>query len=429
MDRQGVQKLLAGLFAFALPLGTRVALFQVGSPAVPYTTLYLYATDLAAIALVALAGRHPWQAIRQRPLISASLGVFFAIGIVSASISDLPLLGFITLARLAVFSLAALALSEIITSIRASYFLMPLLAGAILQAILACWQFFAQRSAGFMYLGEQTLGVAVTGVAKLDIAGEKIIRAYGTLPHPNVLGAFLVMALLAAIAMYSMPGGKMRGGMLLTAIALMLAGLFFTFSRSAWLAFGIAIAILIAYAAINVRRLPEAAFRRLATLGVLFAACWFAAAALFSPYMLSRASLPALHDQAVQIRLNGFYWAARMIDANKLFGVGPGQFVTQITQTGVNLTESWMYQPVHSAYALVAAEYGLAGALAFFVFIGSALWAWRKSRLKSENPLLHAAAFCIVAAFLVLGLFDHYFLTFEQGIGLFWVSVAFMLAA
>ncbi len=76
-----------------------------------------------------------------------------------------------------------------------------------LQSVIAIYQFIAQHSAFSSPIlakitGESIIGPQIPGVAKILVDGDKIIRAYGTFPHPNVLGGFLVFTILITIYLY-----------------------------------------------------------------------------------------------------------------------------------------------------------------------------------------------------------------------------------
>ncbi|MEA2098362.1 MAG: O-antigen ligase family protein [Patescibacteria group bacterium] len=76
-----------------------------------------------------------------------------------------------------------------------------------LQSLIAIYQFIAQRSLFTSPIlakitGESIIGPQISGVAKIVVDGEKIIRAYGAFPHPNVLGGFLIFTLLITIYLY-----------------------------------------------------------------------------------------------------------------------------------------------------------------------------------------------------------------------------------
>jgi len=47
--------------------------------------------------------------------------------------------------------------------------------------------------------GESTVYPQLPGIAKIIVDNEKLVRAYGTFPHPNLLGGFLVISILVSI--------------------------------------------------------------------------------------------------------------------------------------------------------------------------------------------------------------------------------------
>ena len=85
--------------------------------------------------------------------------------------------------------------------------LFVLVFSGFLQSLIAIYQFIAQHSV-FTYpilakiTGESIISPQIPGVAKIIVDGEKIIRAYGTFPHPNILGGFLIFTTLITICLY-----------------------------------------------------------------------------------------------------------------------------------------------------------------------------------------------------------------------------------
>ncbi|MEX0887944.1 MAG: hypothetical protein WDZ67_01030, partial [Patescibacteria group bacterium] len=72
-------------------------------------------------------------------------------------------------------------------------------------SLLALGQFLFQRSIfGYWFLGEPNLQPSLGGVALGDWGGKEVLRAYGTFPHPNVLGGTLsiILVWLAARKMW-----------------------------------------------------------------------------------------------------------------------------------------------------------------------------------------------------------------------------------
>ncbi|MFA6533572.1 MAG: hypothetical protein WCT37_00190, partial [Patescibacteria group bacterium] len=116
-----------------------------------------------------------------------------------------------------------------------------LIAAAALQSVLALIQFFSQTVFGNKWLGLAPHWPADLGALVIAVGDERWLRAYGSLPHPNILAAFLLVGLvflagLSLTARSSKIKWSMAGAWLL-----ILTGLFFTFSRAA------AIVVIICY--------------------------------------------------------------------------------------------------------------------------------------------------------------------------------------
>jgi hypothetical protein len=71
-----------------------------------------------------------------------------------------------------------------------------LMAGGFIQAVLGIAQFISQSSLGLSFLKESILSPSGAGVAKILLAEESLIRAYGLFPHPNILAGFLGITIL-----------------------------------------------------------------------------------------------------------------------------------------------------------------------------------------------------------------------------------------
>ena len=74
-------------------------------------------------------------------------------------------------------------------------------------------------------------------------SGKSFLRAYGTLPHPNILGGFALIFLLAPVAFFMRRENPNNLALLLLIPGVSLLAL--TFSRSAWLALVIFCAVLV----------------------------------------------------------------------------------------------------------------------------------------------------------------------------------------
>src|SRR3989338_4881702 len=115
-----------------------------------------------------------------------------------------------------------------------------LVCGGLFQAVIAILQFLKQSSLGLGLFGESVLTTHLTGIASFyNLTGEKIIRAYGTTPHPNILSAYLFLAIFSFYFVYlyfniyhkDKVYYKKFNFFLLISYPLILLSFFFTFAR------------------------------------------------------------------------------------------------------------------------------------------------------------------------------------------------------
>ena len=120
------------------------------------------------------------------------------------------------------------------------------LAGVFLQAVLGIWQFLFQSSFACKYLGLASHNPADLGVSVVEtLSGQRWLRAYGGLDHPNMLGGLLTVGiiLIIYIIIYNFSRNTQhttRNKININIASLyvicyaLCAGLFFTFSRASW---------------------------------------------------------------------------------------------------------------------------------------------------------------------------------------------------
>jgi len=131
--------------------------------------------------------------------------------------------------------------------------------------------------------GESTVYPQLSGIAKIIVENEKFVRAYGTFPHPNILGGFLIVSTMISIYLLlkhkryilsmlrlklkynNTNSSKSQGEVFSLALSLFwvififtqITALLFTFSRTAWIGFLISlllIAIFYLYRSVIVSR-------------------------------------------------------------------------------------------------------------------------------------------------------------------------------
>ena len=75
-----------------------------------------------------------------------------------------------------------------------------LVAGGVGQGLIALWQFVRQEVVSLIFWPVlYSPDISGSSVVQIGVGRNFVLRAYGTLSHPNVLGGYLVVALLAAL--------------------------------------------------------------------------------------------------------------------------------------------------------------------------------------------------------------------------------------
>lgn len=296
------------------------------------------------------------------------------------------------------------------------------------------------------------LSVGSPSASTIVFEGARVLRAYGTFPHPNVAGLFLVFGLLISLYWYLRQSaasdllfrGMGRREFLLSSraeranlfrrfffsrafafkigsVALFFVhacALIFTFSRSAWLA---AVAGIIVLLLFYLRPSPRAVLRAslvvVATAGVL--------SFTFAPYIVPRASVQRT-EPAVTERLRFYEVAQRSLSLYPQ-GVGIGNQIVSSVREGFYREEGmkrvWQWEPVHNLFVLVATEVGFVGGVLFLTFF--LLLFFSASRSSSS---LRGIACALLITVLVAGLFDHYLWTLQPGRLMLWTVTGLCMA-
>jgi O-antigen ligase len=229
--------------------------------------------------------------------------------------------------------------------------------------------------------------------------GTRWLRAYGTLPHPNILGGYLVMTLTGPLIGYVV-GGR-RGW--LVPLAFISAAAFLTFSRAAWLALAVLLASMVLL-------VPGGQRGRAVRAALCVAGVALALAAVLGPLVWVRVTAPvsvSLEASSTLERLELARWAFDFIRQRPLTGVGAAAFGPAMVANGAPGAE-----PVHNVVLLAMAETGLGGGAAAAAFGLALLWtAWRGRGLDAARSILAAG----LLGLCVLALFDHYLWSLAPG--------------
>lgn len=246
-------------------------------------------------------------------------------------------------------------------------------------SIIAVLQFCKQSSLNgwFWILGERPLSAIMPGIALENIGGNLFLRAYSTFSHPNSMAGFLLVGLILTLVSFK------KTKFFLGYLGLILWGILLSFSYSAWFVGALILGI---YFLLNKRK------------NLLFFSCLLVSGLVF--FGNFQFNSPPINERW-QLVISSF----SMIKDHFFFGVGLNNFIT-------NLPSYWLpasfrlWQPVHNIYLLVLSETGIFVFLLFFVFAFLTI-----KRLWVAN---NQELFLALLAVLLLGLFDHYWLTLQQ---------------
>jgi O-antigen ligase len=245
------------------------------------------------------------------------------------------------------------------------------------------------------------LNPSVRGASIIQLpTGQLFMRAYGTLPHPNILGGFTFVFLLGPVAFFLRKEKPNNLALLLLIPGISLLAI--TFSRAAWLA-------LIAFSFILVWKSKYFERKRLAILLVIIALSF--ALTLFPYHQLVQARTTNTTSHSEAFSFIGRAWlsteAMQTIRERPLTGNGIGSFIIQLAQRA---GEGYVIEPVHNIFLLAGAELGLPGLLLMIALTIS--FAYRLLKGRDPNSILAGAT---ITGLGIISLFDHYFWTLAPG--------------
>jgi hypothetical protein len=230
--------------------------------------------------------------------------------------------------------------------------------------------------------------------------GESFLRAYGTMPHPNILGGFALILLLGPIAFFLRKEQPNNLALLLLIPGVSLLAL--TFSRSAWLAL-ILFSMVLLWKSIHFDR------RRLATLGIIIALSFVITLFPYRDLVQARTVNTTSHSE--QFSFIGRAWlngeARRVMSEYPLTGVGIGSFIIELAR---GAGEGYVIEPAHNIFLLAGAELGIPGLLLVSTLFISFVYHLVKTR--NPNAILAGATLTGLG---LISLFDHYLWTLAPG--------------
>lgn len=355
---------------------------------VDYLSFTIYFWDLLALSLffVFAIRKIFYEKDKKLNFLSLNIFLFFILTqTISLPTSINPQAGLFRLEQYFVIGLFGLYLSNQDIPKVKNMLIASLSVGLLFEAGLGTLQTLLGRTLGLWVLGEREFSVNTPGIARFDFFGQVILRAYGTFPHPNVLGAY-------ALVVHAIIFGFTKKAYLLIIPAAVLV--FLSFSRASFLVFLLEMLVFF----------KDLLFKRYKIVLALIL--------VFTPLLLIRFLSTFNFDLISLIRrkeLTEIGVAAFL--TNPLTGVGLNSFINFVSSSNLISGELRFLQPVHNIFLLSLSETGLLGLLGFLGFLGVPIFICAKFR---KNQLAKALIFCWSIIF-ILGSLDHYFLSLAQG--------------
>ena len=478
-------------FLFSFPLSIRKVLYYypIRGQFNEYTGIYLYLSD---IFLVLAILTWLYTALQHKNSILSIYRAYpslkkFTIGFILLVLWSFISISWATNIPIAIFRSVKifewfLLLNYIIQIVPRGtiykYLFKPIIIVGLIESMIGILQIIFQHSLGLVWIRESVIASDIPGVAKIVFAGEKYIRAYGTFPHPNILGGFLMFSLLITFLytkqklfhveqLNNTPSSSdqccakivPRGTIttlhkitntekwLILSISFQIIALLLTFSKAAigGLALGMVIVFykamaryLIAYTK-RYKIVPRGtilSFTKLFTPKKII----ITLLALLLITTLSRLDFRSLIAQPIAER--GFYInvSRGTILHNSLFGLGMGQFVLNISKYSTESIEIWQFQPVHNVFLLLWCELGIIG-LGIFIWL---IWQlFHVEQFTHATKKLHAHSLQIVPRGTIyspvlkvaligqifIALFDHYQWDIQQGQIIFWILISLAITS
>ena len=391
------------LLAFILPLQTRLIIKagEINGGYWEYGTISLYGTDIVLLLLLLLFIVHKFPIKSQIQNQKSKIGIYWWL------IGGLELFVFISIFFAADKLVAGVDYLRFLLGIGLFWLIVSveydrikliygILTGVFLQAVLGSWQFLTQGSFASKWLGLAAHNAGDLGASVVEtLSGERWLRAYGGLDHPNVLGGLLVVGILLAIYLVLKDNNAPRSlsagqavqagkygetemlinpptplcgrGVICFLLFTFVMALFFTFSRGAWAGVLVGILTMLGLAVIKKELLTQKKLLKIILAsGVLI----FILFNFYSDLVLTRLSQDTrLEIKSNTERMEAVDTALTVIKKHWLFGTGIGNYTLVVHNEINDKLASFAYQPVHNTYLLILAEVGIIGAILFLALL------------------------------------------------------------
>lgn len=412
-----IQKFANFLFlstVFFLPWQTQMIITTatVGGETSAYGVFSIYVVEAMIVFAFLLRGRR--HTTPQISWINRAVYFFLAATFFSLGFTQVEWVGWFQMIHIVCAAMLFFLLTDDRT--KTSQVLALFLLGLIVPILFGWYQVFHGSSPASTIFGIGLKDAAIPGIAVVESGEDRILRAYGTFPHPNVFGGYVAFGIIALawLARFMHKKRQLIGALL--ASVLLGATLIVTFSRSAWLGLFVAFLFLIAMMFWNKHLPPRRAIPiMLLGLASILVTLFVFHSQVFSRFNFSqRLEVISTEERASQYQTfdDVFYIAP-------VFGVGPSAYTFTLERLDPG-HPVWSYQPIHNVFLLLLAELGFIGMIAF----GYGIFCLNPIAHLSITHVGSIFATTLVILFFTIGLFDHYLWSLWSGIALASFAIA-----
>lgn len=370
---------------------------------IDYLSPTIYLTDIFIFLIFIFSAKNIFEKLIKNHLqktLYLSIFVFFlALGIY---VSKNPLAGLYGILKLLEYLFLGLFLYFNFKKTDKSKIAVLIGIGVLLESFLSLMQYINQGSLDgiFYLLGERSFSAQTPGIANASLNGELILRPYGTFSHPNTLAGYLTLSMIFILSF--------RKALNTYFVFLVLTcgsfAVFLSLSRTAilgWLLFLFIFFLFTIFEKYKKSKINPRVFIHKKILALSFLIILFFY--FLNPFALQRFTSLRMTDESIVQRQYLINQSLEMIIKNPILGVGINNFLNNLKVEPDNL----VIQPVHNIFLLTFSQTGIIG-LAFLIFTF-----FKALLISIGNKNIFKLG--IVFSLIFLGLFDHYFLTIQQG--------------
>lgn len=291
-----------------------------------------------------------------------------------------------------------------VNNLKTKPILLSLILAGVIQSMWGSAQFILQSTFANKWFGVAEHPMSLGGTSVVLTSAGRWLRAYAGQVHPNVLGGLLMICLLAIGWLLNKDNAKSK--LLWFLYIALIPGLFFSFSRGAWL--GFILALLWWWLIKKDKRVV------LLKMGLVFVGIFVVLTALYPSPVIGRIiGTSRLEQQSFEERYESYGSSKNILNESWLSGVGLGNYTVALQRFEPGMM-AYKYQPVHNIFLLVLTELGVVGLILFVLLLLSLVFShgFFSDRLVLIIPILF------------ISLFDHYWWTMPSMSVFFWLILA-----